>query len=359
MACDWRKILAPAGLLPLLLAAGCERDLIVPEPPLRVSVFEVGTAPLRQERKIHGKVVPADLTRVSFRTPGKISHLPVQAGQRVVAGQTIARIEDSIQRQVLADARAQYELSKRQLERAENLFKIDAITPSQRDELNAGFRLARARLGLAEAQLSYTLVKAPFEGRVADVEKELFEAVGAGETVASVYRIDRTDVVVDLPDAIPARSSNRDKKSFKTGAVFSGDPAVYTLAYLKNTMARSPESQAFRFWLSMPSGDAVFPPGTPVTLAVNFREAGLVPEAGQLVPLTALAAADQQGQFELWRYRDGQVNPVPVVVGQLSGDGVLVTGDLQAGDLVVTSGLSRLSAGQAVDIQGQAGEPER
>ena len=66
-----------------------------------------------------------------------------------------------------------------------------------------------------------------------------------------------------------------------------------------------------------------------------------------------------KGQFELWRYRDGQVNPVSVVVGRLAGDGVLVTGDVQAGDLVVTSGLSRLSAGLAVDIQLQAGEPER
>jgi RND family efflux transporter MFP subunit len=338
-------------LVVVLLLSGCERDTVRPEPRLIVTAFEVGTAVVRSERKINGRVVPADLTRVAFRIPGKITHLPVQAGQQVVKGQVLAQIESSIQQQVLADAQAQYQLSRRQLQRAQDLFDIDAITPAQRDELNAGFRLAGANLELARAQLAYTTVEAPFDGTVAEVGKDVFETVAPGETVIAVYRNDRIDVLVDLPDSVPAQSTVQDKTVITAGAVFSGDPTTYTLAYLKNAMARSPESQAFQFWLWMPASDRRFPPGLPVTLTFDLGNAGLLPDSGLGVPLTALQATDEQGQFQVWRYEDGVARPVPVGIGRISQQGALVTWGLQAGDRVITSGLARLFPGREVVVQ--------
>jgi RND family efflux transporter MFP subunit len=297
-------------------------------------------------------VVPADLTRVSFRIPGKIDHLAVQAGQRVSQGQILAQIDDSIQSQVLVYARAQYQLSRRQLERAENLHQQGALTSAQRDQLQAGFRLAEANLKLAEAGLSYTLVKAPFDGTVAGVNKELYEAVTAGETVVTVYRNDRTDVLVNIPDILPAKIHQaRDLQALQVRAVFSGAADVYTMHYLKGSTARNPKTQAFQFWITMPTPRIPFPPGLPVTITADLQEAGFSTETGLVVPLTALAAAAQQDVFLVWRYEDGMVNPQPVQVGRITQRGALISGGLQAGDLIVTSGLSRLSAGQAVDIQ--------
>ena len=171
------------------LLSGCEQEQPSPAPQLTVAVHDVGNAVIKRNRKFHGRVVPADLTRVSFRIPGKITHLGVQAGQTVTAGQVIAQIEDSIQRQVLADARAQHQLSRRQLERAENLFRIGALTPAQRDQLNAAYRLASAKLKLAEASLSYTVITAPFDGTVAEVDKEVFEAAAAVPSCVDLYLV--------------------------------------------------------------------------------------------------------------------------------------------------------------------------
>src|SRR5210317_2226155 len=83
-----------------LLLTACDQDVASPEPRQTVSVFEVGNVVLERERQFHGRVVPADITRVAFRIPGKIAQLYVQSGQRVTAGQVLAQIEDSIQRQV-------------------------------------------------------------------------------------------------------------------------------------------------------------------------------------------------------------------------------------------------------------------
>ena len=338
----------------IVLLAACEQDKVSLSPGLTVKIYEVGRAVVKHERIFHGQVVPADLTRISFRIPGKIDHLALQAGQRVVRGQVLAQIEDSIQRQMLADASAQYHLSQRQLERAEDLHKRDALTSAQRDQLQAGFRLAEANLKLAEARLSYTLVIAPFDGTVADVNKELYEAVSPGETVATVYRNDRTDVLVNIPDILPAKvhqAKNLEAQRIK--ASFSGSPNAYTLSYLKASTARNPKTQAFQFWVTMPTPKTSFPPGLPVTITFDLHEAGFTTEAGLVVPLTALEATAQDGIFQIWRYVDGIVNPMPVQVVHITQGGALISGGLQMGDLIAVTGLSRLSAGQSVDIQHQ------
>ena len=336
----------------VVLLAACEQGSVSPQPILTVATYEVGRAVVKRERTFHGRVVPADLTRVSFRIPGKINHLAVQAGQRVVAGQMLAQIEDSIKLQILEDARAQYKLGRRQLARAENLHKRGSLTSAQRDQLQAGFRLAEANFKLAQAGLSYTVVNAPFDGIVADVKKELYEAVTAGETVATVYRNDRTDVLVNIPDILPAKIHQaRDITALQTKVVFSGSPEVYTMGFMKGSTARNPKTQAFQFWITMPTPAIAFPLGLPVTITTDLQEAGFSTETGLLVPLTALEAGAQEDIFQVWRHADGRVSPVFVQVSRISQNGALISSGLQVGDLIVTSGLSRLSPGQAVNAQ--------
>jgi multidrug efflux pump subunit AcrA (membrane-fusion protein) len=123
------------------------------------------------------------------------------------------------------------------------------------------------------------------------------------------------------------------------------------MRYLKVSAARNPKTQAFQFWITMATPKPSFPPGLPVTVTTDLQEAGFSTETGLVLPLTALEAAAQEEAFRVWRYEDGIVNPQPVEVGRITQRGALISGGLQAGDLIVTSGLSRLSAGQAVDIQ--------
>ena len=356
MPCRLQRTLRSAAALVVFLGTqllvACGQDVASPEPRQTVSVYELGTVVVERERKVHGRVVPADITRVAFRIPGKISHLSVQSGQRVIAGQVLAQIEDSIQRQVLADARAQYDLSKRQLARADNLHQRGALTAEQLDQLQAGFRLARAKLKLAEAKLSYTVIKAPFDGTVADVMKELYESVKAGESIATVYRNDRTDVLVNLPDSLPARAHEAsDVNAITVQATFGGGNEEHTMSVLKASTARDPRTQSFQYWLTMPSPDVPYPPGVMVTVTADLHAAGFSTDSGVIVPLTALQAGSQSDSFRVWRIEGDRVVPLLIQVHHITEAGAVVQAGLKEGDLVVTGGLSRLTPDQAVNIQ--------
>lgn len=341
-----------------VLLSACETETLTPEPRLAVAGYEVGRAVVRGQRTFHGRVVPADLTRVAFRIPGKITELAVQSGEKVVAGQVLARIEDAIPRQVMADAQAQYKLGKRQLERAQSLHKRGSLTAAQRDQLQAAFRLAEANLKLAEANLSYTEVRSPFDGTVADVYKELYESVTAGEPVVTVYRSSRTDVLVNIPDILPARIHQaRDVASLTARAVFAGDTAAHTMHFLKGSTARDPKTQAFKLWIAMPAGPSPFPPGLPATVTIDLAKAGFTTDTGLVVPLTTLEAGPEPDTFRVWVYQDGAVSPSAVQVGRITQQGALVLNGLQEGDILISGSLSRLSPGREVDIEIQHQEP--
>jgi RND family efflux transporter MFP subunit len=341
-----------------ILLTACEQQVSSPRPDLTVSVYEVGPPLVNRQAKFHGRVVPADLTKVAFRLPGKIELLAVHSGQQVLEGQVIARIDSSIQQQVLADSQAQFELSRRQLERASNLLSIGAITAARRDELNAGFRLASANLELAKAKLTYTAVTAPFAGTIVDVNKELFESVMPGETVATVYRNERIDVLFNIPDGLPTSIHQTDTMTaYNPTVTFSGRTTTHTMQYLKRSTARNPEVEAFQFWLTMPTPDVSIPPGVPATVTVDLNAAGFRVDSGLVVPLTALQAGADRSRFRVWRYQQGVVNPVAVSIARITREGALISSGLQTGDLLVTSSLNRLQTGQAVSLSARHQEP--
>ena len=87
-----------------------------------------------------------------------------------------------------------------------------------------------------------------------------------------------------------------------------------------------------------------------MTANVIFSRAG---ESSQvLLPLSALAGERSQPSVWIVDPATSKVLLKPVTVGQYREDGVSITGGLAEGDLVVTAGVHKLRAGQAVKAKG-------
>ncbi|MFA0725309.1 biotin/lipoyl-binding protein, partial [Vibrio sp. 10N.222.49.E5] len=82
-----------------------------------VSTFEVGAPLTEQFRSFNGQVMPAELTPLSFKLPGEIKRVLVEAGDRVEKGQLLATLDNDTYLQGLTDAKSQFELASKQLAR--------------------------------------------------------------------------------------------------------------------------------------------------------------------------------------------------------------------------------------------------
>lgn len=140
--------------------------------------------------KVSGSIEGDDV-RISFRVDGQITELLTDEGKVIKKGEPVARLDTDELSKIKANAEAalkaaqyDYELSRLDYERAENLLKAGAISVQQRDAAKTKFDADRsdteqlkAQLELAETRLGFTNLVSPLDGFI------LVKSALAGEVV--------------------------------------------------------------------------------------------------------------------------------------------------------------------------------
>ena len=340
-------------ILSLAMLQGCQDgDGITPPAPLTVSTITVTDSVASQYRRFNGQVEAAELTPLAFRVEGELKQVSVRTGQRVTKGQPLAVLDADKFDQQLRDAKVQFELATKQLQRGRELHSRKMVSNAELDELVANQRLAKVHFESATARRGYTQLLAPFDGVVAEVPKEAFEAVTPGETVVSVYQDNRVYINIPVSDTVIAMiNPAQGGRGYQPMAYFGAEQTGYPVTYREHTSELAPHSQTYRMWFDMPQREPAILPGTSVTLNVDMTAAGLSTQQGFVLPLLALDAGQQDGQFFVWKWVEGKVQRVEVGVERINSQGAIIGRGVAQGDRLVTSSLRKLRDGMAVTVQ--------
>lgn len=295
-----------------------------------------------------GEVRALHRAELTFNVPGVVREVLVEPGDRVRAGQVLARL-DTLPTQAQLSA-AQAEVSRGQSALAEALRRQarlqaardqGAASESEWTAVQAEVQAATAALSAARAQQDnaawsrqQTELRAPFAGHVGGRQLEVGQAAGAGTPVLVVDGAGR-ELLVTVPASLGVRAGQVVQLSTPAGQVDSRVLAA---------PQRLAAGQSYRVQLSAPDswqvGDAV-----PVRLAAaGDRQATLQ------IPLRAVqAAAAGKPATVLKLSGDGQtVQRVPVTLGEPAGSRIEVRSGLAAGDRVVVAGAHALETGARV-----------
>lgn len=340
-----------------------------PAVPVRVAQAVVQDQPLSISAV--GQVQAARQAVVRARIEGLLTEVNFSEGQPVKQGQVLARLDDrSLQAQVaqaeaeLKRLQAQLQLAELDLKRYQGLAEQSAVSTQQRDEqqalvaqLRAQVQSQQASLSQVRTQLSYTVITAPFGGRVGLRQVDVGNIVRPSDAqgVVTLAQTEPLAVVFSVPQArladvraalgqpqgaVVSVSEREGATSIAQGRLRSADNAVDAgsgTLRLKAELA--------------PAGDRLWP-GQFVTVSLNT---GALPEA-----LTVPAKAVQRGlkgSF-VWRVVQGEAQMVPVQAAWQSDVVVVVkpvADGLKAGDQVVVDGQSRLKPKSRVKLVGEGG----
>src|SRR5690606_6900324 len=148
-----------------------------------VSAYYSGTTTLEAERD----------AEVVAKVGGVIEQLMVEEGQRVAAGQVLAKIDDA--RLKLEVARAEANLAKLEQEyrRNKQLYEKQLVSADAYERLAFELDAMRADVELAKLQLAYTEIRAPFDGIVAQRHIKLGNMI---ELNAPVFRVTTYDPLI-------------------------------------------------------------------------------------------------------------------------------------------------------------------
>ncbi|MCP9461563.1 MAG: efflux RND transporter periplasmic adaptor subunit [Nitrospira sp.] len=176
-------------IMAALLATGCgtrEESPTVPnssEPrkTIRAEVIEVVQTPVPVLVEVTGQVAAVYQATLSSRIQGTIDTLLVREGMAVSKGRPVIRLDSRDVEAELARAVAEVENAQAHLDRMNQLFERDAVSKQEMENAVRAYKVAEANRKAIEAQLSYTVVKAPFDGVITEKFVEAGELASPGQ----------------------------------------------------------------------------------------------------------------------------------------------------------------------------------
>lgn len=173
----------------LLLLTGCgskeETDTVpasaAPQAGIPVAVVEVTTSPVPIRVEVTGRVEALYQATLSSRIQGTIDKLLVREGMPVAKGQTLIELDSRDLKADLARATAEVENNKAQFDRMRNLYQQEAVSKQELENATRSYKVAEANRRAVLAQLSYTVVKAPFDGVITEKKVEVGELASPGQ----------------------------------------------------------------------------------------------------------------------------------------------------------------------------------
>lgn len=348
-----------------------QKEVILPKPSVKVA--SAVTRDFSTLVEVSGEVRAKRIVQVFPKVGGRIEEMTLTLGQKVTAGQELARIEENdlgwrekqgaagerAASAAVRQAQAQVDILKIEVERAKRLHAEGAMPEAELTRVQGQMTAAMAALNAARAQVdvakagsglakearSWTSVVSPIDGVVTRVFVDPGATAGPQTPLVELQDQSALEIRVDVPagalDTVKAAEADKRPISFRV----TERPGKTFEAKVK-AVGRSLDPQTRRVRVELEADGALVEAGVlPAMMAtVSFAtdtRAGLI-----AVPRAAVVArADGDAVFVL---RDGKVKRLVPGVGDTTH--VPVAEGLAAGDLVVVEGQDALKDGDEVKV---------
>ncbi len=290
-------------------------------------------------RKYPGKVISSQDINVSFRVPGVIQKIYVKEGDAVSSGKLLASLDATDYKVQLDAVQAEYNQIKSEADRVIALYKESGTTPNMYDKAVYGLEQITAKLNHAKDQMSYTSLYAPFNGVIQSIYFDAHEAVAAGMPVLSIVGVSSPEVEINIPSAEYANKRNYDNCVVIIDAM---GKEIYELTFIGVTpKANANNLYTLRFKIE-PSNGKLPSPG--MSAIVNISEYVNRSEVTMIIKSNAIINDGGQSLIFVYNPIDSCICSKAVKIIKLTSNGsaIIESENVEAGDIVVTSGVNYL-----------------
>lgn len=363
-----------SGFCLLMVTLGCSAPAPPPPPPPTVTVALPVARDVAGYHDFTGTLQESELLEVRARVQGFLETVGFKEGDTVEQGQTLFTIEKppfeakvAAAEAVLGQTEARIQLAEANLARAEQLVRTNAMTReeyqtrlAERNVYVATRAGDEAAVDEAKIDLSYTTIKAPFEGVAGRVRVDPGNLVGAGEPtlLTTIRKMDPIYVYFDasaklLQEVLQRRQQRGDRQSAPVMLKLAGEegyPHEGVINFLDNTIDPSTGTITVRGEFK---NDGLLYPGDFVRLRIHEENS----HPALLVHEDAIGT-DLGGKFVLVVGPENVVRQQIVELGQQEGTMRVITSGLKADDRYIVRGIQKARPGKPVDPQMAENTPQ-
>ncbi|WP_022705985.1 efflux RND transporter periplasmic adaptor subunit [Paracoccus zeaxanthinifaciens] len=322
---------------------------------IRVRIVTAETRPLTIDMQLTGTIEAVDSIALGFRQGGRVTEVSVSEGDRVKAGQALARVNLVQQDQALnvaeaglTAARAGEEQARQASERASAMLSRGVGTRAARDQAEQAFSQAQGAREQAEAQveqarraLEDTVLTAPEDAVVTSKDMAPGQVVAAAQPVLGLATLNGLEAVFHVADDPLLADMQGQSVRLETLDVSRPD---MTGRVIEVAPLVDPETGTVTLRVQIDD----MPASTVSLLGASVRgHLDVVRDDGVVVPWAALM---RQGEGPaIWTVDDeDRVALTPVRIAHFSDGAIYVSEGLADGQRVVGEGSQLLYPGRRV-----------
>ncbi|MES2545591.1 MAG: efflux RND transporter periplasmic adaptor subunit [Bacteroidota bacterium] len=312
-----------------------------------VSVLTVKDTVFNHYLDIQGSVDTKENILVQPEIPGTLVSLNVKTGQKVSKGQVLGRIDDGGSGQQVANLENQYNLAKTTFERQKNLWNQKIGSEIQYLQAETQMISLQKSVAQARAQLSKTLIRAPFSGTIDELFVERGQVVAPSpQGLMRIVNLSNMYVSTNVPESYIGKlkvGTEVDVFLTSLGKTYKGK--VRQVGNFIN-----PNNRSFGIEVSVPNPENLLRPNQVAKLQIT----DYVNKSTIVVPTSTIQEDAEKNKFVFIvtdiKRKTGTAKKVIVKLGQSSDNVTEILNGLSSDDVIVTEGVNTISEGMKLNF---------
>jgi membrane fusion protein, multidrug efflux system len=299
-----------------------------------ISAFYSATATLESDGEAH--VVP--------RIGGRVIEILAEEGDRVEAGDVLARIDDDRLRLELARAEADLSRLRQDFNRQREMHQRNLIATEVFERLQFEFEAQQTQVDLVRLELSYSAITAPIDGVVSERVIKVGNMVNTVDPVFVVTAMEPLQATLHVPERELARLQPGQPARLQVDAL-PGQSFVGHIARISPVVDAA--SGTFRVTVELSEPGQRLRPGMFGRFHIVYDSRDQV----VLVPVAAVMSED--GRQSVFVVNSNQAQRRAVTVGYRNNGEYEIVDGLSPGERVVVTGQASLRSGAEVLVLGE------
>jgi membrane fusion protein, multidrug efflux system len=311
-----------------------------------VSINELTGIDFKQFFTATASVEAVQAAIISPETNGQLKEVLVNKGQRVTAGQVVAKLNTNVISGNISEVETNLELAKTVYQRQKKLWEQQIGSEIQFLEARNKVESLETRLKTLKAQMDMAIMRAPFDGIVDDIFIKVGELAMPGSRIMLILNLSKLYINADVSETHLQNVSKGDSVILRFPS-FPDYEVTQPVHRVGNTI--NPENRTFRVQLQIDNSDERFKPNMMASMSINtltIKNAITVP--------SILIKQDLQGHYVyLAKSENDELLARKTYIDRgPDGEGItMVIEGLQEGDTLIHRGHNQVTGNSLIRIE--------
>jgi membrane fusion protein (multidrug efflux system) len=321
--------------LSLLTACGKKKKITTTQqtgqkpPPIKVDGYIVRPEMFQENIEVPGTIVANEVAEIHPEVSGRLVQLNVAEGKYVSKGTVLAKLYDGDLRAQLNKVQVQLALAQKTEDRQAQLLKIQGISQQDYDISLLQVNSLRADIGILQANISRTVVRAPFSGKLGLKNVSPGSYVSPASVIAVINQVDQ----LKLDFTVPEKHIDQIKVGQLVTFTFEGSSKELGARVIATESNVTENTRSLTVRAMVQGKDPALLPGSFAKVKLSFDPNQLA----LLVPSQAVLPQARGKKVIL--YKGGTAIFADVTTGNRDSARVQILDGLKPGDTVVVTGL--------------------